>query len=127
MENNESFEYTYSAPEREEIKRIQEKYLPREAREQKLETLRRLDEGVTRKAAAASVVLGTAGTLVMGVGMCCCLVWTQLFALGIVIGLIGILGIALAYPLYQRMVEKERARVAPEILKLSQELLYGGE
>ncbi len=40
---------------------------------------------------------------------------------------IGILGIALAYPLYQRMVEKERARVAPEILKLSQELLYGGE
>ncbi|MDO5153362.1 MAG: hypothetical protein Q4D50_08370 [Eubacteriales bacterium] len=123
MENNESFEYTYSAPEHEEIKRIREKYLPKDEREQKLEALRRLDQSVTQKATWASVTLGTASTLVMGVGMCCCLVWTQLFALGIVIGVIGILGIALAYPMYRHIAEKERARVAPEILRLTQELM----
>lgn len=123
MENNESFEYTYSAPEQEEIKRIREKYLPKEAREQKLETLRRLDESVTKKAALASIILGTVSTLVMGVGMCCCLVWTQLFILGVVIGIFGIVGIALAYPLYKHIAEKERARVAPEILRLTQELM----
>lgn len=123
MENNESFEYTYSAPEREEIKRIREKYLPKDEREQKLEALRRLDQSVTQKATWASVTLGTASTLVMGVGMCCCLVWTQLFALGIIIGVIGILGIALAYPMYRHIAEKERARVAPEILRLTQELM----
>lgn len=123
MENNESFEYTYSAPEHEEIKRIREKYLPKDEREQKLEVLRRLDQSVTQKATWASVTLGTASTLVMGVGMCCCLVWTQLFALGIVIGVIGILGIALAYPMYRHIAEKERARVAPEILRLTQELM----
>lgn len=123
MENNESFEYTYSAPEHEEIKRIREKYLPKDEREQKLEVLRRLDQSVTQKATWASVTLGTASTLVMGVGMCCCLVWTQLFALGIIIGVIGILGIALAYPMYRHIAEKERARVAPEILRLTQELM----
>lgn len=123
MENNESFEYTYSAPEHEEIKRIREKYLPKDEREQKLEALRRLDQSVTQKATWASVTLGTASTLVMGVGMCCCLVWTQLFALGIVIGVLGILGIALAYPMYRHIAEKERARVAPEILRLTQELM----
>lgn len=123
MENNESFEYTYSAPEHEEIKRIREKYLPKDEREQKLEALRRLDQSVTQKATWASVTLGTASTLVMGVGMCCCLVWTQLFALGIVIGVIGILGIALAYPMYRHIAEKERDRVAPEILRLTQELM----
>lgn len=123
MENNESFEYTYSAPEHEEIKRIREKYLPKDEREQKLEALRRLAQSVTQKATWASVTLGTASTLVMGVGMCCCLVWTQLFALGIVIGVIGILGIALAYPMYRHIAEKERARVAPEILRLTQELM----
>ena len=123
MDNNESFEYTYSAPEQEEIRRIREKYLPRDEREQKLERLRRLDASVTQKATVASIAMGTVSALVLGVGMCCCLVWTDLFALGIVVGFVGILGIALASPLYKTVAKKERARVAPEILKLSEELM----
>lgn len=123
MDNNESFEYTYSAPEQEEIRRIREKYLPRDEREQKLERLRRLDASVTQKATVASIAMGTVSALVLGVGMCCCLVWTDLFVPGIVIGIVGILGIVLAYPLYKTVAKKERARVAPEILKLSEELI----
>ncbi len=119
----ETFEYTYSAPEKAEIRRIREKYLPRE--ESKLETIRRLDAGVTRKGTVASLVLGILGTLVMGVGMCCCLVWTELFALGIVVGLAGIAGIALAYPVYSVITARERQRIAPEILRLTDELEQG--
>ncbi len=123
MENNESFEYTYSAPEQEEIRRIREKYMPKDEREQKLEQLRRLDASVTEKATALSLALGILSTLVMGVGMCCCLVWTEYFVLGIVVGCTGIGGIAAAYPVYKRTAEKERQRVAPEILRLTEELM----
>lgn len=47
MENKETFSYTYSAKQQEEIKKIREKYAPKEA--DKMEQLRRLDESVTRK------------------------------------------------------------------------------
>ena len=72
MENKETFSYTYSAKQQEEIKKIREKYLPKEAN--KMEQLRRLDESVTRKGTVFSLVVGIIGTLVLGVGMCCCLV-----------------------------------------------------
>lgn len=120
MENNGSFEFTYSAPEQEEIRRIREKYTPRE--ETKLDKLKRLDASVTQKGTMLSIILGTISCLVLGVGMCCCLVWTNLFILGIPVGIAGIIGVILAYPVYQRITEKERERLAPEILKLAAEL-----
>ena len=118
--NNPSFEYTYSAPRQEEIRRIREKYLPRE--EDKMEQLRRLDEGVSRKATMASLAAGIPGALVLGIGMCCCMVW-DLFVLGIVVGVIGMVGVAAAYPLYNRVAAREREKIAPEILRLTDELL----
>ena len=42
---------------------------------------------------------------------------------GIVIGVIGMVGVALAYPLYQYLVKKEKERLGPEILKLTEELM----
>lgn len=124
MEKSESFEYTYSAPEREEIRRIREKYTPKT--ESKLEQLRRLDDSVTRKADMTSILVGIVSTLVMGLGMSMCMVWTQtLFVPGILVGSIGIAGIALAYPLYLHTLKKERARIAPEILRLTEELEHG--
>ncbi len=124
MENNDSFEFTYSAPEQEEIKKIREKYLPREDREIKMDRLRRLDASVTQKGSMASILLGVIGCLVMGGGMSLCMVGPQAyFAVGIVIGVIGMVGIALAYPVYSRVTARERERIAPEILKLSEELM----
>lgn len=130
MENNESFEYTYSAPEQEEIRRIREKYLPKEERESKLEKLRRLDESVIRKGTVWSLVVGILSCLVLGIGMCCCLVWmdvvwngVRLFWIGIPVGLLGMAGMGCAYPLYKRLTESERKRLAPEILRLTDELM----
>ena len=113
------FEYTYSAPEQEEIRRIREKYLPKE--ESTLEKLRRLDAQVERPGTVVSLVLGITGTLVFGVGLCCCLVW-NLFALGIMAGVIGIAMLGCAYPAYARITRKQREKMAPEILALAEEL-----
>lgn len=117
-----SFSYFYSAKEQEEIKEIRAKYVPKE--EDKLERLRRLDAGVTRKGTIAALTLGIAATLVFGFGMCCVLVWAdRWFIPGVVIGILGIVGAVLAYPLYVHITKKERARVSGEILRLTQELL----
>ena len=42
---------------------------------------------------------------------------------GIIIGLGGIVFVALAYPVYTRTLKKERERIAPEILRMTDELL----
>ena len=44
-------------------------------------------------------------------------------AVGIVIGVIGMAVVAVAYPLYVRILKRERERIAPEILKLTDELM----
>ena len=124
MENKDSFEYTYSAPEQEEIRRIREKYLPREEREDKMEQLRRLDASVTKKGTMAAIIVGIIGCLVMGTGMSMCMVWGgELMVPGIAIGMIGMIGVALALPLYHRITRKEQERLAPQILKLTEELM----
>ena len=121
MENN-SFNYTYSAKEQDEIKRIRDKYVPKEA--DKMEQLRILDRSVGQKATIKSLIVGIAGALVMGIGMSFAMVWKgSLFIPGIIIGLIGIAGVAVAYPIYNKTLKKERTRIAPEILRLTEELM----
>ena len=117
---NHTFTYTYSAPRQEEIRRIREKYLPRE--EDKMEKLMRLDRMATNKGVMASLVTGIPGVLVMGLGMSCVMVW-GMHALGCVVGVVGMAGVAAAYPLYNRTLKKERERNAPEILRLADELM----
>ena len=117
-----AFHYTYSAPQQEEIRKIREKYLPREV--SPMERLRKMDQDCTKKGAALYLTMGTVSTLILGVGMCCCMVWGGwLFVPGIVIGLAGMAGMGMAYPLNQRMIQKERARIAPEVIRLTEELL----
>ena len=123
MENNENtFTYSYSASEQEEIRRIEEKYLGKSEIENKMEQLRKLDAGVTMKATMASIIVGVIGTLLLGVGMCCCLVWTSLFVIGIIIGVIGIIILSMAYPIYKMVLNKEKEKTAPQILTLVNEL-----
>ena len=69
MENNETFRYTYSAKEQQEIRAIRNKYAAPEKTEDKMEQLRRLDGAVTQKATVVSLVLGILGALIMGSGM----------------------------------------------------------
>ena len=122
-EKKEIFHYTYSASQQQEIKRIREKYMPPTQEEDKMARLRKLDAGVTKPGTIVSLIVGIISTLIFGVGMCCTMVWTVLFIPGIVIGMIGLAGIVSAYPLYVQITKKQRAKVAPEIMRLTDELI----
>ena len=125
-----SFKYTYSAKEQDEIKRIRQKYIVQE--EDGMTRLRKLDAKANSKATMMSLVLGIIGALVMGTGMS--LIMTDLarifgmtamggMLVGVIFGLIGMALAALAYPVYKKILKREREKIAPEILRLSEELL----
>ena len=133
MSNNSEqnkFTYTYSAKDRDEIRAIRSKYEKRE--ESKMERLRRLDRGAESRATAISLIFGIIGTLILGFGMS--LIMSELstmlglsgissIALGVILGVAGGVLVALAYPVYNYVIKKERERIAPEILRLTDELM----
>ena len=94
-----------------------------------MEQLRRLHAVPTQKAQSASIAAGIIGALILGTGMSLCM--TELGAplgrfamvLGITVGLIGLVLVAMAYPIHNRILQKEREKIAPEILKLTDELM----
>ena len=127
MEKNEGFSFTYSAEQQKEVEAIRKKYLPQE--EDKMEQLRRLHSIPTQKAQTAAIAVGVIGALIMGTGMS--LAMTDIgaalgnfaLAVGILVGLVGMVLVALAFPIYNRVLKKNREKIAPEILRLSAELL----
>ena len=132
MENKDTFNYTYSAKEQEEIKSIRNKYVAPQPTEDKMAQLRRLDAAVSQKATAVSLVFGILGTLILGMGMS--LAMTEIgktigfsgaaaMLLGVLIGIVGIVLVCVAYPIYNRILKKERERIAPEIIRLTDELM----
>ena len=89
-----------------------------------MEQLQRLDASATQKATMYAIIVGVIGALILGTGMSCCMVWTDTLLIpGIAIGIIGMAVLAMAYPLYNRTLKKERQRIAPEILRLTDELM----
>ena len=123
-EKKETFNYTYSAAQQEEIKSIREKYMRPTPEEDKMERLRRLDASVTRLGTIVSLMVGIISALILGIGMCCTMVWAETFFIpGIFIGVIGIVGVIAAYPVYDYITKKQREKLAPEILRLSDELI----
>ena len=121
--NRESFEFTYSSKQQKEVEKIRSKYVKKE--ESKMEKLIRLDKQAERPGTIASIVVGVLGSLILGAGMSCTLVWNssiEIFIAGIVIGIVGMFVVGMAYPIYKKITKKERAKIAEEIIALSNEL-----
>ena len=135
MENNnenKGFRYTYSAKEQAELKRIREKYTPSTEAEDKMAKLRRLDASVTQKAQVIALIFGIVGALILGAGMSLCMsdfaeilgsYRDMAMVIGIPIGLVGGVLAAFAYPMYNFIVKRERKKIAPEIIRLTDELM----
>ena len=136
MDNNNQkqngFTDTYSAKEQAELKRIRDKYTAPTEVEDKMARLRRLDASVTNTAQAVALVFGVVGTLILGFGMS--LVMTELAAelgisgdaamvIGIIVGIVGGILASLAYPIYNAIVKAKRKKLAPEIIRLTDELM----
>ena len=110
------------------VEKIRTKYV--EKKDSSLDELRKLDRKVKAPAEVFAYIFGSISALVMGAGMS--LVMTDLGALlpgmlslfiGIAVGVVGIVGVALAYPIYKAITKKERERIAPEVLRITEELL----
>ncbi len=122
MENNGAFNYRYSAANNKEIENIRKKYLPQE--ESKMERLKRLDYQVQTAGMLQGLILGIIGCLIFGIGVCFCLdVFTAAPWLTVVLLILGTLIMLPAYPVYRRIARKTKERLAPEILKLSDEII----
>ena len=126
------FTYTYSAKEQAELKRIRDKYTAPTEAEDKMARLRRLDASVTNTAQAVALVFGVIGTLILGFGMSFCM--TDLaeilgshrdlaMVIGIIVGIVGGVLASLAYPIYNIIVKAKRKKHAPEIIRLTDELM----
>ena len=125
-DSNDSFEYTYSAPteeERRSIMSIRQKYEPEaNSADTAFERIKKLDARVNGIPTAISLVLGIIGTLIFGGGLTLVLEF-GIMLWGIVLMVVGCVPALLAYPAYNYFHEKERAKHADEILRLSDELL----
>lgn len=129
--DNKTFQYSYSADEQKEILKIKEKYTESQNTEKTgYARLKEIDSSVTKKATTTTLTLGIIGALIMGLGMS--LIMTELgqilniehnFIIGVVIGIIGLGMVIISYPVYSLILKKERAKVASEIIAISDELL----
>ena len=94
-----------------------------------MEQLRRLHRSAGKKAQAWAITLGIIGALILGTGMSLCMTELAGFLggmamfIGIPVGILGMVLVACAYPLYNHVLKKEQQRIAPEILRLSDELM----
>ena len=119
---NNSFQYIYSAKQQNEIKMIRDKYI--DVEEDKIRKLKKLDESTTKSASIISLILGIMGLLLFGSGMSLCLVWTDTFmSYGICVGVIGIIICSINYPIYVTSVNRNKKKVAKEIIALADDLL----
>ena len=136
MDNNNQekggFTYTYSAKEQAELKKIRDRYTAPTEVEDKMTRLRRLDASVTSTAQAVALTIGVIGTLMLGFGMS--VIMTELseilalsedaaMTLGVVVGILGGAFASLAYPIYNAIVKARRKKIAPEIIRLTDELM----
>lgn len=132
MSENNQFKYNYSAKEQAELKKIRAKYTPPTKVEDKMARLRKLDASVTSTATVISLVLGVIGALVLGFGMS--LIMTDLndffglsadksMMIGVGVGVLGGIIASLAYPAYNAIVKAKRKKLAPEIIRLADELM----
>ena len=97
-----------------------------------MERLRRLDASVTQTAQIMALVFGILGALTLGFGMSLCM--TDLgkilgsykdmaMVIGILVGVVGGVIASLAYPIYNAIVKAKRKKLAPEIIRLTDELM----
>ena len=122
MKNNDIFTYRYSATQNKEAERIRKKYLPQE--ERKIDILRKLDRRVQAAGMIESLTVGIIGCLIFGIGMCFGLnVFHGADWLAFLFGALGIIIMIPAYPVYKCIARKTRETLAPEILRLSDEIM----
>ena len=103
---------------------IEKEYAPKD--KSKIIALRKLDAKAKLPATIFTYTLGLISTLVLGAGMCLSMqVIGDNMVLGIIIGIIGMIGCGVNYPIYKKMLEKGKKKYAYEIVELAREISEG--
>ena len=100
---------------------IAKDYAPKD--NSKVVALKKLDNRAKLPAIVFTYSCGIVSALIFGTGMCMAMqVIGNSMALGIIIGIIGMIGCALNYPVYKKMLAKGKAKFAYEIVELAREI-----
>lgn len=121
MNDNNTFEYNYSAEKAKEVESIRRKY--ERPVEDKFEQLKALDRQAERRGLILSIAIGIVGTLILGTGMSIVMVGQSIyFVPGVIIGIVGMLAVIAAYPIYKGVTKKDREKVAGQVLALVKQI-----
>ena len=98
----------------------------------KVLALKKLDWKAKRTATIFTYSFGVIMALVLGIGMCLCMKVIgsgsqAMMIIGIVIGVIGILGVSMNYPIYKKLLESGKKKYAFEIIELAKEISEAAE
>ena len=88
--------------------------------------LKKLDNKAKLPATVFTYTFGIFSTLVFGTGMCLAMQviggGLMSMVLGIVVGILGLIGCGVNYPIYKKMLEKGKAKYAYEIVELARQI-----
>lgn len=112
------------------VQKIRTQYTEKEHTQ--IDALKELDAKVKRPTNVFAYIFGGISAIIMGSGMS--LAMTNLgemlglqgtlgMVIGVIIGIVGIIFVCLAYPVYHCVIKKEREKIAPEVLQLTEELM----
>ena len=104
---------------------IAAEYAPKDT--SKVVALRKLDRRAKLPANIASYSIGIVAALLFGVGMCLTMGVlgddsTAMFALGIIVGVVGIAGMGVNYLIYKRLLEQGKHKYAADIIRLASQV-----
>lgn len=104
---------------------IANEYAPKDT--SKVVALKKLDKKAKLPATIFTYSFGIIAALILGVGMCLAMGQigsntTTSFVLGIIIGVVGMILIAINYPIYKKMIAKGKQKYAYEIIELAKEI-----
>lgn len=103
---------------------IASEYAPKEAT--KVNQLRKLDKKAKLPATIFAFTFGIISALILGTGMCLAMevvaTGAVAMAVGIVIGILGIIGCSVNYPIYKRLLAKGKEKYGDDIMRLAKEI-----
>ncbi len=100
---------------------IAKDYAPKD--NSKIVALKKLDNRAKLPATIFTYACGIISALVFGTGMCLSMqVIGNSMMLGILIGIIGLIGCGVNYPIYKKILENGKSKYAYEIVHLAREI-----
>ena len=104
---------------------IANEYAPKDT--SKVVALRKLDAKAKLPATVFTYTFGIVAALVTGVGMCLSMNvigdgTPAMFILGVIVGVAGLLGMGVNYPVFKKLLKKGKQKYAYEIMELAKEI-----